>query len=287
MGDFRFGNKVMAALICTFLLGFFFFLLDLINRGDEFFGIFIIALFYAGIGNFLYGIPVSLVSDFLTRKLRKSRFIAAAFIHLFFGSITIVFVEELGIFSAICSLIFFLLDEGLKNGRRLPKKKSAYSNGALLIVLIAIFTLVDGILLEVRPFQQNTNQYYEIPQGYVGNIHVSYNVENAPEPREIDGFHVIEVEENGMALTSIPPGEGLINDQYVYVDTNGKREIISDRCISLGPSGSTSDGVKEVHFSTFAVTNKGCGEFFMTHGYSYFEEGKTIEEIMQYEDEAN
>ncbi|WP_163100451.1 DUF6843 domain-containing protein [Peribacillus alkalitolerans] len=284
MGDFRFVNKVKAALICTFLLGCFFFFLDIVNRGDGFFGLTLIVLFYAGIGNIFYGIPVSLLSDFLTRKLRKMRFITAAFIHLFFGSVTIVFIEGLGAYAAICSLIFFFLDDGLKNGRWLPEKKS---NWALLLVMITVFTLVDGIFLELGPFQKKTNQYYEIPKDYVGNIHVSYNVESATESKKIDNFYVIEVDNNGMALTSLPPGEGIINDQYYYVDSKGKRERISDSCISLGPAGSTSDGVKEVHYSTFAITNKGCGNFFMTHGYSYFEEGKTIEDIMRLEKEVN
>ncbi|WP_342602772.1 hypothetical protein [Peribacillus sp. FSL E2-0159] len=99
----------------TFTIGLF--LVSIIdessfNLDGDFFQIIIIVLFYSLIGNFLYGLPVSLIAEFISMKFFNIRFWLSGLIHIGFGLAT-YFIDPGGffIFAIICSIIFFALDE--------------------------------------------------------------------------------------------------------------------------------------------------------------------------------
>ena len=75
-------------------------------------GDFIVVLFYSLIGNFFYGLPVSLIAEFISMKYFNIRFWLSGLIHIGFGLAT-YFIDPGGffIFAVICSIIFFALDE--------------------------------------------------------------------------------------------------------------------------------------------------------------------------------
>lgn len=68
---------------------------------------------FSALGYFIYGIPVSLLSDSITTKLKTSRFYASGLIHIGFGLLT-YFIGLGLIFPTLCSVIFFLIDEFLR-----------------------------------------------------------------------------------------------------------------------------------------------------------------------------
>ncbi|MFE4813741.1 hypothetical protein ACFQ9Y_21820 [Peribacillus simplex] len=82
------------------------------NFDGDFFLIIIIVLFYSLIGNFLYGLPVSLIAEIISMKYFNIRFWLSGLIHIGFGLAT-YFIDPGGffIFAVICSIIFFALDE--------------------------------------------------------------------------------------------------------------------------------------------------------------------------------
>ncbi|MGE1103206.1 hypothetical protein [Peribacillus simplex] len=75
-------------------------------------GDFIVVLFYSLIGNFFYGLPVSLIAEFISMKYFNIRFWLSGSIHIGFG-LAAYFIDPGGffIFAVICSIIFFALDE--------------------------------------------------------------------------------------------------------------------------------------------------------------------------------
>ncbi|MGA9224992.1 MAG: hypothetical protein WB217_01475 [Mesobacillus sp.] len=81
------------------------------NIRGEFIPYMIIVLIYSLIGNFVYGLPVSLIAEFISMKFANIRFWLSAGIHIGFGLVTYLFVPEFTIPAVICSVIFFTLDE--------------------------------------------------------------------------------------------------------------------------------------------------------------------------------
>lgn len=84
--------------------------LSLILDGESIAYIFII-FFFSLIGNFLYGLPVSLLAEFLSIKFLDYRLIISGFIHIGFGFVPSIFELVLFTPAIICSIIFFALDE--------------------------------------------------------------------------------------------------------------------------------------------------------------------------------
>ncbi len=81
-------------------------------KWDGDFLIIMVVLFYSLLGNFLYGLPVSLMAEFTSMKFFNIRFWISGFIHIGFGLAT-SFIDPGGFFisAVICSIIFFALDE--------------------------------------------------------------------------------------------------------------------------------------------------------------------------------
>ncbi|WP_223592503.1 DUF6843 domain-containing protein [Neobacillus bataviensis] len=275
------GRKLKSALFSTLMLSGFFFLSGVIEGSVG--GFSIVVLFFAAVGNFLYGIPVSFLSDILTRKLMKLRFIVAGFIHILFGFLTAFVIEGLGVFAGICSLLFFLFEELQRKNRsqHKVKRKTIFING---IITISLFSLgIYGLWHSMGTnSEKETNQIYLIPSGYEGSIVVYYDVSKEPPLKKEGKFSVIpvkveklealadtDIEQYGITLTSTPMNDegATINDKYYYVDETGKRTEIDQYCTSYGSNGSFSaDDEKEIQYRTLQITKTNCSEQFYLNG---------------------
>jgi hypothetical protein len=124
-GDELFKRKALPALYTSILLtiGLEVFSLSLIEDYEDYTDALSEAiisapfiLFYALIGNFVYGLLVSLFAEYITKSMEGRKQLLFSFsIHVFFGFITIFFLDRLGISAIISSIIFFLIDVRLKN----------------------------------------------------------------------------------------------------------------------------------------------------------------------------
>ena len=75
----------------------------------------IFVLFFSLVGNFSYGLSVSILSEFLITKLTSYRILTSCLVHIGFGLLTyFIFVFELFLFSTSCSIIFFVTDQLLR-----------------------------------------------------------------------------------------------------------------------------------------------------------------------------
>ncbi|QGQ48192.1 DUF6843 domain-containing protein [Metabacillus sediminilitoris] len=272
------GRKSFAALYSTLLLALVYFLLEFSSEDPGVF--FIVVMIYAGIGNVIYGIPISFLSDYLTKRAGKYRFILASFIHLLFACLTSLIIGELGPFAVICSLFFLLFDEWQK--RRVIeqplKRKQAILNGLVIAALFSISLVGSMQLINVN--EKKTHDYYVIPEGYIGEISVLHNIEHAPQPQKIDGYTVIEINEKGYGITPLPESEGIIENKYFYINKQGKKNEIDESCVNIGPTESTSGDGYEYTRSLFTVTNENCGDDFMIEGDPTLPPGLSLEEIL-------
>lgn len=110
-------RKIKVALYTSFLLIFLlliFNLKTLITEHNMDF-IFVILVFLSCLlGSFVYGIPVSLFSDFVTANVQKFRFLLSFFVHIGFGCISFFFLGPLMFLATFIALLFFLIDEFLR-----------------------------------------------------------------------------------------------------------------------------------------------------------------------------
>jgi glycopeptide antibiotics resistance protein len=279
MGD-KLSKKVISATFATvsFIL-LYGILAGIFSSSKEEMFFIVIIFFFALVGNFIYAIPISFLCDALTKNFTKFRFLISAILHIFFALIT-----SLGIFAITCAVLFFLMDEWQKRDkvRHLDKKNFVF-NGIALIIIVVFSVYFPFKWVELT--EEKTNDYYLIPRGYVGEITVLYNIEGAPAPKRIGDYKVIQINEIGYGITSLPESEGTIENKYYYIDSKGKKEKINDNCVHIGPSGSISGGDgSEFVFSTIKVTDVGCGDEFISSGRMYLENNSLeIEEILQRE----
>ncbi|WML58561.1 hypothetical protein [Neobacillus sp. PS2-9] len=78
--------------------------------GGEFLFIFIV-LFYSLIGNFVYGLPVSALAEWISMKFSTFRFWLSGLIHIGFGLATYFIAPGFSVPAIICSILFFAFDE--------------------------------------------------------------------------------------------------------------------------------------------------------------------------------
>lgn len=130
--------------------------------------------------------------------------------------------------------------------------------------VVAVFILILTIGCTSK-YNRGTYDLYLIPEGYEGDITITYNVKDAPKLEREGEYDVIPVHSNGRYKTSNPMYDyGEVIDQYYYVDQKGKRTIIDPLCVQVkGTGGSTSSDGVETHFTKMEVTNSECGEDFM------------------------
>ncbi|MGD6803461.1 DUF6843 domain-containing protein [Rossellomorea aquimaris] len=275
-------EKLKQALYSSLIIFGAFFIPGLLEEGGIWFSF--IVLLYAMAGNFLYGIPVSLISDLLTRKLEKGRFFAAAGIHILLGFATVFVIEGFAIFAVICAALFFGLDEWQKSRGQAGKQKRGLfiKGGAVLgFVLLAIIGMnVHGELRE-----EETNTIYLIPEGFEGSIAVYYNVPGKPPLKTEGEFTVVPInieilpslegtnmEKYGIYQTSTEAGSGTVTDRFYYEDESGNRTEVDRYCIhNSGGGASFESGNEPVQYNTFQVTNSQCGEEFHFDGRDLYD----------------
>lgn len=75
--------------------------------------LFIISLCNIG-GLILYGLPISILIEFISKKIEKSRFYVALGGQILFGIIPTIVIGFWGLFFLIVSVIYFFVDEILR-----------------------------------------------------------------------------------------------------------------------------------------------------------------------------
>lgn len=77
-------------------------------------------------GNFVFGVPTSLIADWVTARAGKLRVLLALFIHIAFDFISYLFLHDYVIFAVISSIVFFVVDEILRK-REKPYQQTEMS----------------------------------------------------------------------------------------------------------------------------------------------------------------
>lgn len=77
-------------------------------------------------GNFVFGMPTSLIADWATARAGKFRVLLALVIHIAFGFISYLFLHDYVIFAVISSIVFFVVDEILRK-REKPEQQTKMS----------------------------------------------------------------------------------------------------------------------------------------------------------------
>ncbi|MCM3618425.1 hypothetical protein M3936_12615 [Sutcliffiella horikoshii] len=72
---------------------------------------------YVGGGILLFGLPVSILIELITQKLKEARFALSFPLHILFGIIPVFVLGFLVIFSLLVSIVFLLIDELIRYGR--------------------------------------------------------------------------------------------------------------------------------------------------------------------------
>lgn len=123
----RMWRKFIAALSGTFVFTVLILFVPLLLSGDlvnmdvftefgESFEYIALFFFIALFGFLVYGLPVSLLSDWMAKRT-PHRLVVAGFVHIGFG---MLLIGELWIIPVICSMIFWVIDEILR--RRTEKE---------------------------------------------------------------------------------------------------------------------------------------------------------------------
>lgn len=185
--------------------------------------------------------------------------VGESFIYILFWATPILIILSL--------IIYFVYSILGKKGRlsRIPKSIITIF---IVGILITVFLLSKG---------DETDDLYLIPEGYEGDVFVFYNIAGAPKVETEDGYEVHKINSNGYFVTSTPDMDyGTVTDQYFYVDKEGERTPISEKCVSLfGTGGYTTSENEEIDliYTGFRLTKDKCGEEFMVESFN-MEESK-------------
>ncbi|MBH0169121.1 DUF6843 domain-containing protein [Fictibacillus sp. 18YEL24] len=276
-------RKIDSALFSAFLLPgllSFYFIYDYESYEDLF--ILLIILFFTLVGNFFYAIPISILIDWITKSCGRFQLLISGFLHIFFGFITFFIIEGLNFFAIACAVLFFLSEEWQKRKGNPFNWKTGIVNGVILVGIV-VLAVYSSFLLD-KWMEKETHEYYLFPANYEGKVTVIYNIKEEPKAKKMGDYNVIQVNDQGYALTSLPQAEGTIKNKYYFVDKNGERVKIDEKCVHIGSSGSISNDEQEFQFSNLTVKKNGCTDDFYINGNMYGEDySLEIEEILQRE----
>ncbi|WP_059170272.1 hypothetical protein [Bacillus sp. FJAT-27445] len=150
-----------------------------------------------------------------------------------------------------------------------------------VVLSIVIATSITSLTLFFIDKNNETDDIYLIPQGFEGDVYAIYNVKGAPRVETEDGYEVHVINEAGYFLTSKPNMDyGTVTDKYFYVDEQGNRTPISNKCVSLFGTGgfSTTVGHEKIdlHYTGFKLTKDSCSQEFMTEAHGTGENADNI-----------
>ncbi|MFC7373482.1 DUF6843 domain-containing protein [Fictibacillus iocasae] len=285
-------QKSITAVYVSLLLAGIFFVFELaalvLGKSESYyFGMSIIIGMYALVGNMIVGAPVSLLSDVLTKRANRYRFILAGVLHIVLAAATVFFLQWMAFYSLACGVLFFLVDEWRtrKNGARWRQiNRAAIVNTIIILGVSAlsyygVYAIVDSEVLE-----EKTHQTYMIPEGYEGKVLIVHEMKGVPDPKIMDGYTVVEINALGYGTTPGPMSEGFIEDKYYYVAQDGKKTRIDETCINIdGSEGTQGDGY---HYDStvFYVTKSFCGKSFQEgQGETFYPEEMSLTEVLYHE----
>lgn len=289
----RVKTKVLSALFSTLLIGALLLVLgsivarSIVTPADLSFVLMVIV--FTAIGNFVYGIPVSFLSDWVSIKVPSFRFIIAAFIHLSMAVATFVAIEGLYVYAVIAAMFFFIAEEWQHRKLRTIRAEAAIVNTVVLVALL--FGIWELTQLDTS---EKTNKTYVIPEGYEGTIVVLYNIPGEEElekenDRDVVSLHIKEqvytyvgdVVKYAGARTSSDRTEGEVNDTYYYSDEEGERTAIDEECIHRGVVGDVGTYDENAEYEILQVTHTYCGLDFRRYGSDVYErqEEKVMSEL--------
>ncbi|HEO8418442.1 hypothetical protein [Niallia sp. FSL W8-0635] len=102
---------VLSVLVFTLFLPLDLFFSDAVNRKGDFTEDLLAYSFYFSLGLFLYGFPISILIEKITRKLPEGRRSFAFLLYVFFGFFPFFFLWIFTIYSLSISIMFFIIDE--------------------------------------------------------------------------------------------------------------------------------------------------------------------------------
>ena len=113
-------RKVRAALFTSlgFTIGLFvfYFFVSLFD-GDVYsidFLSMLMILIFSLLGNFLYGIPASIVAEAIAMRFMGNRVWVSGLIHIGFGAVTYFYNPGFSAAAVCCSILFFIMDERIR-----------------------------------------------------------------------------------------------------------------------------------------------------------------------------
>ncbi|MBM4763731.1 hypothetical protein [Bacillus sp. B15-48] len=280
-------KKLLTALYVSLLVsGFYLIAGAMVQEVIMFAGIVFV---YTAIGTIIYGIPVSYLSDLLTKNMQDYRLLAAGLIHLFFGAVTVLFIDELAFYAILSASLYFVINEWLHRKERSRKKLLGSSLAIAAFLSLSIFTIYKFPPL----FQEKTNTIYLIPDGFEGPVLVFYSEPNQPMLEKESTYNVVPVEvaklkENqdtyGLYKTSSPQSSGILNNHYFYVNQAGERTVIPYDCGSYDSVGSFGGSNGTAKFEILQLTKSTCGENFFIQGNERYRQlsEKVLENMFEY-----
>ncbi|MCA0987220.1 DUF6843 domain-containing protein [Guptibacillus algicola] len=305
----RVKTKVLSALFSTLIIGAAWLIFGIINEGRlpgiEDFGFVMMVMVLTAVGNFVYGIPISLLSDWISDRVPSFRFIIAAFIHLSMAVVTFVAIEGLYVFAVIAAVFFFIAEEWQHRKLRTFRVKMAIGNTLVVFALLfGIWELpqleiAEKTILSQLDIIEETNRTYLIPEGYEGTIVVLYNMPGEEElekenDRDVVSLHIAEqvytyvgdVVQYAEARTSSARTEGEVTDTYYYSDEEDERTAIDEECIHRGIVGDVGPYEENAEYEILQVTHSFCGLDFMRYGSDVYErqEEKIMSELFTEEE---
>ncbi|MEH7180587.1 hypothetical protein [Neobacillus vireti] len=108
------GRKIKVAFYTSLIFTVLFYLLAILSDNNltlEVIPFLVIVLLFSLVGNFAYGLPVSIIAELTSNKFLNYRSLISGFIHIGFGLGTFFIEPEFFIPAIVCSVIFFALDE--------------------------------------------------------------------------------------------------------------------------------------------------------------------------------
>ncbi|RBW68369.1 hypothetical protein [Bacillus taeanensis] len=130
-------SALYTAVFLTIITGVFVTILILFYVGDGHsfsesttsLGFLPLVFFYTLIGNFVYGLPVSILIEYITRHGKRKKQVLFSFsLYSFFGLIIIFLLGWLVIYTFASAILFFLVDTRLKNNNNKLLRTSTFAN---------------------------------------------------------------------------------------------------------------------------------------------------------------
>lgn len=246
-------------------------------------GFMVVIMLFTLFGNIVYGIPVSMLSDFVSKRVPPIRFTIAACIYIVFAYVTYFIVEGYYIYAVGAAVFFFLAEEVQNLRARTFQFKWITVNVMLTIALVMGGISVHKMLSEEEEPIPKTYRQYLIPDGYEGVIIIGYNMPGEEKLESDDGQKVIPITKKEVTYTYVgdtiqyagkntstgKPRSGT-EDSYYYVDENGEQTKLPNECVYHPKPRGSDDDDTNVEYETIQITTA-CGEQFRKHGSDHYD----------------